>query len=136
MFSTLLKTKFIISSTLILLSAHAFNLDQSKILSFGKEFNVNTILLSTYRHVFKPYKIPLLIFMCVKPFIKRKNLNSSNLKEIADDNFMFDENGRKFSKMGRKHSGKRRYCPLRAVSPFHTVFSIDFYCRQLKTRVC
>ena len=37
-FSTLLKTQIIILSTLILSSANAFNLDQSKYLSFGKEF--------------------------------------------------------------------------------------------------
>ena len=38
MFSTLHKTKFKFSVTFILSSAHAFNLDRSKILSFGKEF--------------------------------------------------------------------------------------------------
>ena len=37
MFSTLSKTKIIILSTLILSPANAFNLDQSKFLSYGKE---------------------------------------------------------------------------------------------------
>ena len=32
------------------------------------------------------------------PFPKRQILDSSKLKEFADDNFEFDENGRKFSK--------------------------------------
>ena len=37
---------------------------------------------------------------------------------------------------GRKHSGKRRNCLLRAISPFPTVFSKDLYCRHVKTRDC
>ena len=39
MFSTLPKTNFNFSLPFILSSANAFNLDQSKILSFGKELN-------------------------------------------------------------------------------------------------
>ena len=39
MFSTLPETNFNFSVTFILLSANAFNLDQSKILLFGKELN-------------------------------------------------------------------------------------------------
>ena len=42
----------------------------------------------------------------------RKILDSSKLKEIAADNFKFDENDRKFSKRGRKYGVKRRYCLL------------------------
>ena len=34
----------------------------------------------------------------VKPFPKLQILDSSKLKELADDNFKFDEIGRKFSK--------------------------------------
>ena len=34
----------------------------------------------------------------VKPFPKRQILDSSKLKEFADDNFNFDENGRNFCK--------------------------------------
>ena len=48
MFSTLSKTKILILGTLILSSANAFNLDQSKILSFGKE-----LILSKARPCFK-----------------------------------------------------------------------------------
>ena len=36
----------------------------------------------------------------------------------------------------RKHCGKRRNCLLRAISPFPTVFSKDFYYRLVKTRAC
>ena len=33
---------------------------------------------------------------CINPFPNNKILDSSKLKEFADDNFKFDENGRKF----------------------------------------
>ena len=36
----------------------------------------------------------------------------------------------------KKHCGKRRNCSLWAISPFPTVFSIDLYCRHVKTRAC
>ena len=36
---------------------------------------------------------------CHWPFPKQQILDSSKLKDFADDNFKFDENGRKFSKM-------------------------------------
>ena len=42
----------------------------------------------------------------------------------------------KVLQMGRKHCGKRRNCSLRAISPFPTVFSKDFYSRHVKTRAC
>ena len=35
--------------------------------------------------------------------------------------------------MGRKHCENRRNCSLRAVSPFPTAFSEDFYHRHVKT---
>ena len=46
------------------------------------------------------------------------------LKEFADDNFKYDENG-KVLLQGRKHFWKRRNCLLGAISPFSTVFSKD-----------
>ena len=73
------------------------------------------------------------------PFPKRRILDS----QFANDDFIFDENCRKFSKrlentMGKgeivryeqfspfpgtsTHCGKRRYCSLRAISPFPKVF--------------
>ena len=58
----------------------------------------------------------------IKPFPKQQNLDPSKLKEFADNNFKFNENGRKFS----KHCGKRRNCLLWAISPFPTVFSKNF----------
>ena len=56
------------SLLIIFLSLNSFELDQSKTLFFGKAFP------------------------------KWQILNSSKVKEFEDDNFKFDENGRKFSK--------------------------------------
>ena len=51
-------------------------------------------------------------------------LDSSKLKEFADDNFKLDKNGRKFTKWVENTVGKRRNCSLRAISPFpHSVFN-------------
>ena len=41
-----------------------------------------------------------------------------------------------YPKMVKKHSGKRRNCSLRAISPFSTVFSEDLSCRKVKTKAC
>ena len=57
-------------------------------------------------------------------------------ERIAEDNFKFDENGRKFIQMDRKYCGKRRNCLLAAISPFPTVYTKDLYCRYVKTRAC
>ena len=40
------------------------------------------------------------------------NLDSSKLKEFADDNFNFDKNGRNFSKWVVKTAGERTNCLL------------------------
>ena len=71
----------------------------------------------------------------VKPCPKQQILNSSKLRQSADDNFEFDEKSRKFSKRV-ENTGKRRNCSLRAISPFSAVFSKDMYCRHVKTRAC
>ena len=45
-------------------------------------------------------------YLLSKPFPKRQILDSSKLKEFADDNFKFDENGRKCSKWVENTVGK------------------------------
>ena len=42
----------------------------------------------------------------LNPFSNNKFLDSSNLKEFADDNFKIDENGRKVSKRVENTVGK------------------------------
>ena len=69
-------------------------------------------------------------------FPNNKILDSSKLKDFADDNFKFDENGILFFQMVRKHCGKKRNSSLRAISPFPTVISEDLYSRHVKTRAC
>ena len=52
-----------------------------------------------YRHFFHFPRI-------VQPFPKRQILDSPKLKQFADDNFKFDEYGRKFSKEVENTVGK------------------------------
>ena len=54
-------------------------------------------------------------------------LDSSKLKNFADDLWKFDENGGKFS----MQKGSKR-----AISPFPMVFTKDLYCKHIKTRAC
>ena len=42
----------------------------------------------------------------IKPIIRRQILDSSELKDFADENFKFDENGRKLSKRVENTVGK------------------------------
>ena len=44
--------------------------------------------------------------MLFKPITKRQNSDSSKLREFADDNFKFDKNGGKFSKLEGNTVGK------------------------------
>ena len=44
--------------------------------------------------------------MHLQPFPKQHILDSSKQKDFADDNFKFDENGRKFSKQVENTVGK------------------------------
>ena len=56
------------------------------------------------------------------------------MKEFADDNFKFHENGRKFSKQVQNTLEKGGNCKLQTISPFPTEFSKDLFSRQVKTR--
>ena len=95
--------------------------------SYQRQHSRSTVGIEPHIRQLKTYK--------KEPFPKRKILDSSKLKEFADDNFKVDENGRYFFKR-IENTGKRRNCSLRAIPPFPTVFSIDFYCRHVKTRAC
>ena len=67
---------------------------------------------------------------------RRQILDSSELKDFADDKFKFDEKRKKVIQTGRKHCGKRRNCSLRAISPFPTVFSKGLFPRGVKRCHC
>ena len=45
-------------------------------------------------------------FTPIQPITRRQILDSSKLKEFADDNFKFDENGKKLSKRKENTVGK------------------------------
>ena len=71
------------------------------------------IILTDYREEYflcktrKKHNITVFFFSIHnKPFPKRQILDSSKLKEYADDNFEFDENYRMFSKWVENTVGK------------------------------
>ena len=88
MFSTLPKQNNMFSFTFILSSATAFNFDQFKILSFGKEYT------------------------------KRKYQTYSNIKEIADDKLIVALMMGFASGSARNNMRKGEKCWLPAFSPF------------------
>ena len=83
------------------------------------------IFIFHLRIYFVAFLMLLSIFLL---FTKRQILDSSKLKEFADENFKIDKMGEKFPKwVENKHGEKMRNCSLRAITPFPTVFSKDLY---------
>ena len=92
------------------------NLDKSKILLFGKEVRVDENLMSVLS-LYNRLTLP-----------KQQILDSSKQEEIADNNFKFDENGRKFSKWLANNVGKGKIA-------FYEQFFLFPHCFQ-KTGGC
>ena len=62
---------------------------------------------------------------------------SFKLKEFVGDNFKFDENGRKFSKMVENTMGKGEIACYEQFLLFPVFFfSKELYCRHVKIRAC
>ena len=136
MFSTLNGTYFPFYMHFKLSSAICFNLDQSKILSSGNGLSITYIIISC-TCIWKissanKTQVSQEIF---QPFLHQQILDCSKLKEFADHNFEFYENGGKVSE-SVENTGKRRKCSLRGISPFPTVFSNDLCWRHIKNRAC
>ena len=55
-------------------------------------------MLSFEPHLIQYTEVFIRILISLSPFADNKFLDSSKLKEFPDDNFDFNENGRKFSK--------------------------------------
>ena len=71
------------------------------------------------------------------PLPNDKNLGSSKLKEFADDNFEFDENSRKFSKVVENIVGNGELAGEQQVLLFTQCFQKkDLYRRRVKTKPC
>ena len=69
------------------------------------------------------------------PFPNNKILDSSKLKEFADNNSKFDENGGMLSKRVENTVGKGEIAHYEQFLLFLQCFQ-DLYCRHLKTRAC
>ena len=68
-------------------------------------------------------------------FPKGQILDSSKLKEFADDNFKFVENGRKLSKPLQNTVGKGEIARYEQFL-LSSLLSKELCCRCVKTRVC
>ena len=64
------------------------------------------VVASAAIHVFLELVLPVLCTKLFQPFPKRQILDSSKLKEFADDNFKLVENGKKVSKQVENIVGK------------------------------
>ena len=65
-----------------------------------------------------------------------KILDSSKLKDFAENNFKFVENGRKLSKQVEKTVGKGEIARYEQFLHFPRCFQKDLSCSHAKTRVC
>ena len=61
----------------------------------------------------------------IYPIPKQQILDSSKLKEFADDNFKFDKNDKKFSKRVENTLGKGEIAHYKQFLLFPTVFAKD-----------
>ena len=71
----------------------------------------------------------------MNPFPKRQILDSSKLKEFADDNIKFDENSGKLSKRVENTEGYGEIARNEQFLFFPQCFQ-DMYCGHVKTSVC
>ena len=141
--------EIIVLTTSNLSSANAFNLDQAKILSFGKVLITlsktgrfaddwstgycNTIwsAYTLYRHLEQYCAHPKRLTLS-----QMTNFTLFQIERLCRWQFQIWWKWQKVLQNGRKHCGKRRNGLLWAISPFLTVFSIDLYCRHVKNRAC
>ena len=155
MFSAFPETNFNFSVAFILSSANALNLNQSKILSFGRikcltvqkklwtktgrgrQFMyISHLLYSlTESKTLRLFHIESIALIDNLTLSQTTNLESSKLKESADNNFKFDENGIKFSEWVENTVRKEEIARYEQFLLFPQ-FSKDLYCRHVKTRAC
>ena len=69
-------------------------------------------------------------------FPRQQILESFKLKAFADNNSKFDENGRKFFKIGKKTLLEKEKLLVMSNLSFSHCVSKDLYCRHIKTRAC
>ena len=72
----------------------------------------------------------------VYSFPKQQILDSSKMKEFADDTFKFDENGRKLFKWVENTVGKGEIARYEQFLLFPHCFQKDLYCKRVKIRAC
>ena len=71
-----------------------------------------------------------------KPITRRQTLDSSKLKEFADNSFKFDENGRKLSKPVENTVGKEELARYEQFLLFPKCFTKGLFPRGVKRCHC
>ena len=107
----------------------------------GKRRNCSLRAISRFPTVFSKGLFPRDVKRCHcvemgQPFPKRQILDSSKLEDFADDNFKFEENGRKLSRWVENTVGKGEIACYEQFLLFPQCFLKDFNYRHLKTRAC
>ena len=74
--------------------------------------------------------------LLVNPFAKHQILDSSKLKQFADYNFNFFENGTEVSKQVENTVGKGEIACHEQFLLFSQCFEKNLHCRHVKTRAC
>ena len=124
MFSALSKTKIIILSTLILSSVNVFNLDRSKILSFGKEL-IATFQLSPAASLNLGQSQNSII---IGEWVK--------LKAFADSKINVNEKLKIWFRNGKKHCGKKGKILVTSILSFPPpCFQKPFVSGSLKVEI-
>ena len=91
--------------------------------------------LSALSHCSKNLSFHIVILKsALYPFKKNQILDSSKLKEFADDNFKLDENSRKFPHWVENTIEKGEIACNEQFLLFPQFCLKDFYCRHKKTR--
>ena len=74
--------------------------------------------------------------ICIQSFPKRKILDSSKLKEFADDNFRFNDKGRKFFRWVENTVGKGEIVRYEQFLLFSQCFQKGLVLQNVETRAC
>ena len=86
--------------------------------------------------MFSQAQIPIKPVLETTCITRRQILDSSKLKEFADDYFKFAENGRKLSKLVENTVGKGEIACYEQFFPFPTVFSKGLFPRGVNRCHC
>ena len=112
----------------------------------GYNYVDNTVLVTCHFCIVSPLDCVQLVQVLTKfrvynidlyqPFPKQQILDSSKLREFADNNFKFDKDGQKFSKWVENTVRKGEIARDEQFLLFPQCFKKDLFFRNVKTSAC